>query len=380
MEEAWQQTLMNIILICSRQIRIIEGDDMEAEKFGLSRQAGNPPGTPLFIGRRLMEDVRISYMRYNGNLYEEKENTTPEECEKLCCSEDIVWINVLGIHDSDVVESIGQLFHIHPLTVEDVLNTSQRPKFEDFENYIFVVLKMVSYSPDRDLDPEQVSVILGRNFVITFQEKPGDVFDSVRNRIRASRGRIRSRGADYLCYALMDAVVDSYFHILEEMGDGIDELEDRVILDPAPSTIAEIHGCKRSMLQLRRTVWPLREEITLFEKSGSDLIDDSTYIYLRNLYDHTISVIDTVETYRDIISGIRDSYLSGVSNKMNEVMKVLTIIATIFIPLTFIAGIYGMNFHHMPELHWKYGYFATLAVMFVVAAGMVLYFRRKKWF
>ena len=343
-------------------------------------QAGQPPGTPLFIGERKMEQAQLSYMRYNENLYEEKEAATPEECAELCRSSDVVWINLVGIHDENLVEELGDISRLHPLTIEDIVNTLQRPKFEDFTSYIFLVLKMHSYPGENGgMDTEQVSLILGKNFVMTFQEKPGDVFDQVRERIRAGRGRIRKSGADYLAYALMDAVVDSYFLILETLGDQIEEVEDLVILEPEPETIQEIHRFKRAMLFMRRTVWPLREEISLLEKSGSELVADSTNIFLRNLYDHTIQVIDTTETYRDIISGMHDTYLSSVSNRMNEVMKVLTIIATIFIPLTFIGGVYGMNFRYMPELEWKYGYFITLGLMLVVAAVMVLYFRRKKW-
>jgi len=256
----------------------------------------------------------------------------------------------------------------------------QRPKFEDFENYIFIILKMLSYSNiNRGMETEQVSVVLGSNFVITFQEKPGDVFDSVRECIRGGKGRVRKAGADYLAYALIDAVVDSYFLILETIGDQIEAVEDKVILDPKPDTISLINKYKRTMLFMRRTVWPLREEITLLEKSGSDLIQEPTAIFFRNLYDHTIQVIDTVETYRDIISGIHDTYLSGVSNRMNEIMKVLTIIATIFIPLTFITGVYGMNFRHMPELYLEYGYWGALGLMLLISAGMLMYFRKKNW-
>lgn len=355
-----------------------------ADGKGVSRrgkeQAGQPPGTPLFIGTRRMEEVRISYIRYNENLYEEKEISSSEECARLCGSDDVVWINVQGIHDERIVEELGNHFSLHSLTIEDVVNTMQRPKFEDFDSYIFIVLKMLEYSSTSvGMDTEQVSLILGANYVITFQEKPGDVFDPVRERIRAGRGRIRKAGSDYLAYALMDSVVDSYFLILETIGDRIEDIEDRVVLQPEPETISDIHRFKRVMLSMRRTVWPLREEIAQLEKSGSPLVAESTPVFLRNLYDHTIQVIDTIETYRDVISGMHDTYLSSVSNRMNEVMKVLTIIATIFIPLTFIAGVYGMNFRYMPELKWEFGYFATLGVMLVVAFIMVIFFRKKKW-
>ena len=347
---------------------------------GAHRRTGQPPGTPFFIGRRIMQEVRLSYIRYNENLYEEKENTSPEECAALCKSSDVVWINVEGIHDIEIIKKIGGLFDLHPLTIEDVVNTMQRPKFEDFDSYLFIVLKMLSYSDiNTGMRPEQVSVILGENFVITFQERPGDVFDTVREFIREGKGRIRRTGADYLAYALIDAVVDSYFLILETIGDQIELVEDRVILNREPDTISKIHGFKRAMLFMRRIVWPLREEIALLEKSGSDLVKEPTTLFFRNLYDHTIQVIDTVETYRELISGMHDTYLSSVNNRMNEVMKVLTILATIFIPLTFITGIYGMNFRHMPELYWEWGYYAALGLMLVIALAMLRNFKKKKW-
>ncbi|OPL19816.1 MAG: magnesium transporter [Candidatus Aegiribacteria sp. MLS_C] len=346
----------------------------------VSEKAAQPPGTPLFIGRKRVDEVRISYMRFNHDLHEEKEMSSPEECADLCRSKNLVWINVEGIHDEKVIERLGQLFGLHALTIEDIVNTTQRPKFEDFDGYIFVVLRMLEYSREMSaIDTEQVSLIIGANFVITFQERPGDVFDPVRERIRNGKGRIRSAGSDYLAYSLMDAVVDSYFLILESIGDRIEDLEERVILEPEPETFSDIHLFKRALLHIRRTVWPLREEIALLERSGSKLVRESTSVFLRNLYDHTIQVIETIETYRDIVSGMHDTYLSSVSNRMNEVMKVLTIIATIFIPLTFIAGVYGMNFRYMPELKWEFGYFATLGVMVLVAVIMILFFRRKKW-
>ncbi len=325
-----------------------------------------------------MEEVKISYIRYNENLYEEKEASTPEECARLCESSDIVWINLDGIHDERVIAEIGERFNIHSLTVEDIVNTGQRPKFEDFDNYLFIVLKMLEYSR-AIMKTEQVCMILGANYVITLQEKPGDVFSTVRDRIRGCKGRIRREKADYLAYALIDAVVDSYFLIIESIGDMIETVEDQVTLNPVPEIISRIHRFKRALLFMRRTVWPLREEIALLEKSGSELVGESTSIFFRNLYDHTIQVIDTIETYRDIVSSMHDTYLSSVSNRMNEVMKVLTIIATIFIPLTFITGVYGMNFRNMPELYWKYGYWVALGFMLIISTGMLIFFRKKKW-
>lgn len=327
-----------------------------------------------------MGAVKLSYIRYKENLYEEKETSTPEECANLCRSSDTVWINVEGIHDIETIKKIGELFNLHSLTIEDIVNTMQRPKFEDFDRYLFIVLKMLEYSDiNTGIETEQVSVILGENFVITFQEKPGDVFNTVREHIRTCRGGIRNARADYLAYAIIDAVVDSYFLILEKVGDHIETVEDQVILDPKPETISQIYKFKRAMLFMRRTVWPLREEITLLEKSGSDLVRKPTAVFLRNLYDHTIQVIDTVENYRDIISGMHDTYLSSLNNRMNEIMKVLTILATIFIPLTFITGVYGMNFRYMPELYWKYGYFAALGLMLIIVLTMIVHFKKKKW-
>jgi magnesium transporter len=264
--------------------------------------------------------------------------------------------------------------------LEDIVNTEQRPKMEDFEGYLFVVLKMLSFDEQqRAIKIEQVSLVLGPNYVLTFQEREGDVFEPVRDRIRRAKGRIRKMGADYLAYALLDAIVDSYFAILEKIGDKIEELEEHLISQPDVQILQSIHHLKREMIYLRRSIWPLREVTSGMARNESILIKESTEIFLRDVYDHTIQVIDTIEAYRDMISGMLDTYLSSISNRMNEVMKVLTIFAAIFIPLTFIAGIYGMNFAYMPELGWKWGYFAVLTVMVSVAVCMLIYFRKRKW-
>jgi magnesium transporter len=269
---------------------------------------------------------------------------------------------------------------LHPLILEDVVSTRQRPKFEDYEKNLFMVLKMLSYDDrSQSVQSEQVSMVLGSGFVISFQERMGDVFDCVRDRIRNAKGRIRKQGADYLAYSLVDAVVDSYFGILEKVGDKIEVLEDELVSDPEERTLQAIYRLKREMISLRRSVWPLRELINGIQRSESTMISESTGLYLRDVYDHTIQIIDTIESFRDIVSGMLDTYLSSISNRMNAVMKVLTIIATLFIPLTFVAGIYGMNFDHMPELKWRYGYAAVWGVMLVVAILMLVYFRRKKW-
>lgn len=303
-----------------------------------------------------------------------------DECYPFKEKPTVTWINIDGIHDVDIIERIGKNYGIHPLLLEDIVNTEQRPKIEDFEDYLFLILKMLSLDEeDREIKIEQVSLVIGPNYVLSFQEREGDVFDPLRDRIRRAKGRIRKMGADYLAYALLDAIVDGYFLILERIGDKIEGLEEDLISHPDTKILQAIHYLKREMIFLRRSVWPLREVISGMSRKESTLIKESTEIFLRDVYDHTIQVIDTIETYRDMVSGMLDTYLSSISNRMNEVMKVLTIFAAIFIPLTFVAGIYGMNFAFMPELGLKWGYFAALAVMASMAITMLIYFRRKKW-
>ena len=280
----------------------------------------------------------------------------------------------------EIIEKIGTYFGIHSLILEDIMNTGQRPKMEDFEDYIFVVVKMIYYDEkDNEIKAEQVSLLLGSNFVISFQEKEGDVFNPIGERTREAKGRIRKMKADYLAYALVDTIIDHYFIVLEKLGEKIEGMEEDLVTNPTPETLQDIHILKRELIFLRKSIWPLREVVSRLERGESQLIHESTGIYLRDVYDHTIQVIDTIETFRDMVSGMLDVYLSIVSNRMNEVMKVLTIIATIFIPLTFIAGIYGMNFKHIPELEWHWGYPISLSVMGAIGMSMVVYFRRKKW-
>jgi magnesium transporter len=345
-----------------------------------TKKTGLPPGTPVYVGERKDEKVRISVLDYDEVQYQEKEVKDVEECFPFKDTSTVTWINVDGIHHVDIIEKIGKHFGLHPLIQEDIVNTEQRPKMEDFGSYIYIVLKMIYHDEnDGEIKMEQVSLILGENYVISFQEKEGDIFNHVRERLKNGKGRIRKMKADYLAYSLLDAVVDNYFFILEKTGEQIEELEDRVVSQPKPETLQEIHRLKRMMIFLRRSVWPLREVISNLERGESSLIQETSRIYLRDVYDHTIQVIDSVETFRDMLSGMHDTYLSSISNRMNEIMKVLTIIATIFIPLTFIAGIYGMNFQFMPELEWRWGYFAVWLIMVGVAVVMVGFFRRKKW-
>ncbi|MBC8473623.1 MAG: magnesium/cobalt transporter CorA [Candidatus Omnitrophica bacterium] len=352
----------------------------------VSKSASLSPGTLVHIGEERTEKVKISIIDYGEDSFKERQGVKVEECFAFKDTPTVTWINVDGIHQVDIIEKLGKQFDIHPLVLEDIVNTSQRPKMEDFESYIFIVLKML-YCDQRDneIKPEQVSLILGPNFVISFQEKEGDVFDSIRERIRNSKGRIRKMASDYLAYSLMDAIVDNYFVILERIGERIEGMEEELVKNSTPRTLQAIHNLKGDTIFLRKSVWPLREVIGSLEREESPLIKDTTDIFLRDLYDHTIQVIDNIETSRDMVAGMVDIYLSSISNKMNEIMKVLTIIATIFIPITFIAGIYGMNFNpevsrwNMPELNWRFGYLFAWGVILFVVLVMLAYFRRKKW-
>ncbi|MBC8249301.1 MAG: magnesium/cobalt transporter CorA [Anaerolineales bacterium] len=345
-----------------------------------SKKAGLPPGDLVHIGEKRAEEVKITIVDYDEACFQEIEAKTIEECFPFRDKPTVTWINIDGIHQIEIMEKLGDSFGLHPLVLEDILNTGQRPKLEDFGDYIYIALKMFYPEDENDeIAEEQLSLILGPKFVISFQEVVGDVFNPVRERIRSGIGRIRKMGADYLAYALIDSVVDNYFLVLEELGEKIEFLEEELVTNPTTETLQIIHKLKREMVFLRKSVWPFREVISSLERGESALIQESTAIYLRDVYDHTIQVIDTVETFRDIISGMLDIYLSSVSNRMNEVMKVLTIIATIFIPLTLIAGIYGMNFQYMPELGWRWGYPLVWLIMLVIGTLMLVYFRRKRW-
>jgi magnesium transporter len=345
-----------------------------------SRKAGLPPGSLVFVGKQRVEDVHISVMDYTESEVREISAATPEECHGYLNNDSVTWINVTGIHDADALGRLAEVFNIHPLVMEDVLNTGQRPKFEDYGEIIFCIVKMLYRgSENEEIVAEQVSMVLGQGCLITFQEMEGDVFGVLRDRIRDGKGRIRKMGSDYLAYALLDSIVDNYFIVLEDVGDNIEELQEQVLARPDPKALQAIHGLKRDMIFMRKNLWPLRELVNGIDKSESNLITKALTPYLRDLHEHTFQVIDTVETWRDLLSGALDIYMTGVSNRMNEVMKVLTIIATIFIPLTFVAGIYGMNFEHMPELHWKFAYPLVWVVMLAIAGGMAIFFKRKRW-
>ena len=345
-----------------------------------SKKAGLPPGTLVHVGEKRTEKGIISLMDYSENRVEEKNDLTVEECLPFKMLPTVTWVNVTGIHELHIVEAFGKAFDIHPLVLEDIVHTGQRPKMEDLGERLYVVLKMLKHEQDEDdFEAEQISLIIGSNFVLSFQEEGGDVFHSVRERIRKGKGRIRKAGSDYLAYALIDAIVDNYFLVLENIGEKIEDLQEEVLEEPDPDSLKTIQDMKREMIFLRKSIWPLRETISGLIRAESPLISETIGPYLSDVYDHTIQVIDTIESYRDTVSGTLDIYLSSLSNKMNEVMKVLTIIATIFIPLTFIAGVYGMNFKDMPELTWKWGYLGVWIVFIVIGILMLIGFRRKKW-
>ncbi|MEX2724956.1 MAG: magnesium/cobalt transporter CorA [Candidatus Freyarchaeota archaeon] len=341
---------------------------------------GLPPGTPVYIGEKVVGKVKIRVMDYDETHFQEKEVKAIEECFPFKDTPTVTWINIDGVHQADIIEKIGKQFDIHPLILEDIMNTEQRPKIEDFENYLFIVLKML-YTDNKngEIQSEQVSLVVGPNYVISFQEREGDVFDPIRDRIRTAKGRVRRMGPDYLAYALIDAIVDNYFVVLEKVGEKIEDVEEKLVTEPSPQVLKNIHGLKRKLLFLRKSVWPLREVINILERGECSLVKKATIIFLRDVYDHTIQVIETIEVYREMLSEMIDAYLSSISNKTNEIVKVLTIIATIFIPLTFIASIYGMNFTWMPELEWPEGYHMVLVVMAIIGSIMIIFFRRKKW-
>lgn len=346
------------------------------------KKIGASPGTLIHLGEQKLDQALISTLEYNLEQVWERpfDAATVEQCCQLQPEATVSWINLVGLHQISNLETLGGCFNLHPLVMEDILNTEHRPKLEEFPEHLFIVVKMLQFDDaSNEIRTEQLSLILGRNHVITFQEQVGDVFDGVRERIRGAKGRLRKMGADYLAYVLLDAIVDNYFVILEKLGDQIEELEAELIQRPSPATMQKIHHFKREMILLRKAIWPLREVISGLQRQEGALISAATGAFLRDLYDHSIQILDTVETLRDILAGLLDLYLSSLSNRMNEIMKVLTLIATVFIPLTFIAGVYGMNFDNMPELHWKYGYFGIWGLMLGCGLLLLWFFKRKRW-
>lgn len=348
----------------------------------LASKVGLPPGTLLHVGDTRADKAHITVVHYTSDVVTEFNDVAITDLAQLAAKPGVTWIHVRGL-TSKAVEGIGQQFAIHPLVLEDILHTNQRPKLSNYGDYLCVILKsLVVTAETADYEAEQVSFILGSNYVISFMESlPGDndVLFNVYERVKNGRGKICRLGADYLLYALLDSIVDHYFLVLEHLGEKIETLEDQIATQPRPELLHELHSLKHDMLFMRKSVWPVRELVNALERGEASQIQESTIIYLRDVYDHVIQVIETVEIYRDMLSGMLDIYLSSISNRMSEVMKMLTIISTIFIPLTFIAGVYGMNFENMPELHWEYGYPLIVSMMLVISLLMIRYFRKKRW-
>ncbi len=344
------------------------------------------PGTVTYIGRKEAVETKLEVIDYNKESFERYISTNPEDAFNFEDDDKNTWININGLNNTREIEKLGKYYDLHPLILEDIVNTNQRPKVDEFQDYIFLVVKMLYYPKDADqktngtLVNEHISIVVGKDYVLTFQEADGDVFEGIRDRLANAKGRIRNHGTDYLLFSLLDAIIDQYFEVIDSIGDKIEILEDNLFqAQPSDDITFEIQELKRTILRIRRAVFPLREVLSRLEKIDSEIIDDKTGNYFRDLHDHIIQVSENIVIYREMTWGLMDMYMTTISNKMNEVMKVLTIIATIFIPLTFIAGVYGMNFENMPELEWEYGYFVLLGIMVLIIMMMIYYFRRKRW-
>ena len=345
-----------------------------------NKNVGQIPGSIIYTGKKEKQELFIESYDYNQEQCSVKEIATIEDSFPFKLTESVSWININGLNHVDEIEKIGQHYNIHPLVLEDIVNVTQRPKIDEYEEYLFVVLKMLYYDKNQTIISEQVSFVLGSQYVISFQEAEGDVFNEIRQRLKTAKGRIRNRKADYLLYTLIDAVVDHYFNIIETLSDKIEGLENELFSGRANDSISkDIQDLKREILKVRRAIFPLRDVISRIEKHESPLIQKKTKTFYRDIYDHIIQVSDNIDIYREMVWSLMDMYMTTISNKMNEVMKVLTIMASIFIPLTFIAGIYGMNFENMPELKYQNAYFILLGFMVLIVIGMLIYFKRKKW-
>ncbi|NIM49621.1 MAG: magnesium/cobalt transporter CorA [Gemmatimonadales bacterium] len=350
---------------------------------GLGRKAPLMPTPPGAVPGTLVAPPealppRITVMAFGPEEFRETEVASVAEVQRHVGSAPVVWVNVDGLGDTNTVQALGEMFQIHPLALEDVFNIRHRPKLEEYDDQLFIMTRMASLG--ERFEHEQLSMFIGLGYVLTLQERPGDCLQPVRARLREKRGHLRHRGVDYLAYAILDAVVDSYFPVLEEYSERLEALQEEILTHPASDTIARVQAARHDLLALRRSVWPQREFLSALAREETPLITERTQLYLRDAYDHAVRIVDLLDTYREIANGLSDLYLSSVSNRMNDVMKVLTIIATIFIPLTFMAGIYGMNFAHMPELQWKLGYPVLLVIMLLLGVGLLALFRRKGWF
>ncbi len=352
---------------------------MAEHKVLQSKKSGLPPGSLVHVGSKSF-DSKISYIDFTKNEITAVECKNIQECLSLKMSESVSWINIDGLGNIELIRSIGEAFEIDTLILEDILNTKHRPKMEEGDNYVFLTLKMLGISPDKkSVVSEQVSFILGKNWLISFQEHEGDIFHTLRSKLNDEKSSLRQQKIDFLFYRLIDTIVDNYFYVSEFFSDEIEKLEERVLVNPDDKSLYEIQSLKKQLNRFKKSATPLREAIMFLQKDSSELIKKNTVRHLRDVYDHLIQLNENIDTQKDMLASIMDLHMSGVSNKMNEIMKVLTIIATIFIPLTFIAGVYGMNFQYMPELQWKYGYYGFWGFMAIIFIVMIIYFKRKKW-
>lgn len=346
------------------------------------KNRGLPPGSVVFTGHKKVEKVLIEYLQYDADKLSESSldnqknivfNQSPEE--------QVDWYDIRGLHDTNLLETIGKMFEIHSLVLEDIADTNQRPKFEEYDGGIFIIIRSLDFDKmNLEVKAEQIALYFRRGLLFSFQETESDIFAAIRNRLQVGHGRIRRKGADYLAYSILDAITDNYFQVLDKVEEAVEEIEESILNNPDTKVKARIHNLKKELLIIRKSISPLREAISRFTKSEHELIDEGTMLYVRDLYDHTIQIMDMTENYRDILNGLQDLYISEISFKMNQVMQVLTVVTTIFVPLSFLTGLYGMNFEHIPELQYQNGYFVLWAVMLLIAAGLLYYFKRRNWF
>lgn len=355
---------------------------MEKIKYKTATKTGLPPGALIHVGKKHSDKVRITKISYNLDSYDEQEFSDEIEHKNETADESkVVWINVDGLHKTELIAKFGSDFSLHPLVLEDILNTKQRPKLEEYDDHLFISMRMLGVNASgTDFISEQISFIYSVNHIISFQEREGDIFDGLRTRLKEPKSNLRKYGADYLLYRLIDTIVDHYFLVIEFITEKIEILENKTINNPDDSVITEIQVLKKKIVNLRRVVSPLREVVGAMQNDTLNIIDEKINKYLRDVYDHVIQLMDNIEIQKDTLSGVRDTYLSGVSNKMNQTMQFLTTMSSIFIPLTFMAGIYGMNFEYIPELHLKNGYYYFWIVMILMAAILGYVFKKKKWF
>ena len=344
-----------------------------------SDTVGLHPGALVHVGEKRVEQITFDQIEFDKTNFTHKTLDTIDECLNTNGKTTVTWTNIIGLHDADVIHKIGEYYSIHGLVQSDIMNTELRPKIEDHDDYLHVLLKLPHILSENSLFMEQISFIVGKNYVLSFQETSDDIFDPIRERLEKAVGSIRERKSDYVAYALVDAIIDYYYVVMEKIGTQTEQLEEELMTNPTPQTLQIIHTLKREMVILRKSIWPMREVIDRFERMQSDIIQESTRTYLRDVYNHSVQVMDNIEGLREMIGGMLDTYLSSIGNKMNEVMKTLTIIASIFIPITFIAGIYGTNFSYVPELEWEGSYFVMVGVMVIIVIVMIAWFKKKNW-